>query len=373
MGNHQNKEAIIFVPFITAFGGLERLLVDLSNHLCHNKIKHRILCYQCSIDLSSYASNHIEITILPESNNPFCRIYHLKKYLNKTSDENKGKLLIVGLQAILHFGIANLNDYGALIIDTPSLFSHDHDRGKQLFSRIRSRVSKSLIKRSLNKASWSAVMTEYIQSEVKDLYGLAPDILRPGVAIKKENFKIRSYTYPEDFHILSVSRLEKSKRIDWMFKALDRLDKNRGGATNGFSWVFDVVGSGSDDTRLKNIVQKKGLSNKVLFHGHVSPDDLNKLFYKAHLFVMPARQGYGLPAMESLVQGIPVLVHRESGVSEILKETKWAEVVDDENLVEGLERMVNKIRLGFMKTTPLPHIPNTRDWAEQICRQCGWK
>ena len=37
---------------------------------------------------------------------------------------------------------------------------------------------------------------------------------------------------------------------------------------------------------------------------------------------MPAVQGYGIPAIESLQRGIPVLLHRESGVSDILLERR---------------------------------------------------
>ncbi|MBI4726229.1 glycosyltransferase family 4 protein [candidate division TA06 bacterium] len=369
----KDRSAIIFVPYIEAFGGCERLLLDLSRYLNSQGIKHKVICYRHEIDLSNYSEWPIKVADLTQSNNPLRRAGYLKKYLSEQSFDQLGETLLVGLQAARHAGYLGLNNYSVLIIDPPSLLQPVESRWKNILDRFRNIITINYVRRGMARASWTAVMTQYISSEIINLCGVHPLLIRPGVSLGAEHFKIRFHSTSEPFHILSVSRLEKSKRIDWIFKALECLDKNNGNFPNGFSWVFDVAGSGSDETRLKRMAREKGLSDKVVFHGHVSPDGLKKLFSMAHLFVMPARQGYGLPALESLIQGIPVLLHRESGVGEILGETQWAEVVDDDSLVEGLERMVDRVRSGFMKTTPLPYIPSSQDWAKQICRQCRWQ
>lgn len=372
MDNDHRKEAIVFVPYITAFGGLERLLVDLSNHLYDNKIKHRIICYQCTIDLSAYALNRVVITILPDCHNSVCRLRQLTKYLREISGEVRGKILVVGLQAILHVGIANIKNYGALIIDTPSLFSPE-GRRNLFFDRIRTEISRIITKRSLNKASWSAVMTKYIQSEVKRLYNITPIVVRPGIAINNKKRTKRSYLNADVFRILSVSRIEKSKRLDMVLNALEIISSKSTSPLYGRRWIFDIVGTGRDQERIVEIVGKKGWQKKVLFHGHVNNQKLESLFDMAHLFVMPARQGYGLPALESLSRGLPVLLHKESGVSEILGKTPWVEVIGDEDFADGFEKMIENVMDGKLINKPLPEIPSAENWAKEICKSNSWQ
>jgi hypothetical protein len=42
---------------------------------------------------------------------------------------------------------------------------------------------------------------------------------------------------------------------------------------------------------------------------------------------MPARQGYGLPAIEALYQKLGLVVSEESGVIELLENTNWVTIV----------------------------------------------
>jgi glycosyltransferase involved in cell wall biosynthesis len=71
---------------------------------------------------------------------------------------------------------------------------------------------------------------------------------------------------------------------------------------------------------------------------------------------MPAVQGYGLPALEALARGVPVVLHRESGVSEILRGTPWAEIIEDssDELALAINTMVNRIRSEDLKKSRCP-------------------
>lgn len=349
------------------------MLVDLSSYLDNKNINHRIICYQCTIDLSAYSQNRIEITRLPKCNNPFCRIRQLNKYIRGKSESVRGKLLVVGLQAILHVGIANLNNYGALIIDPPSLFSPPEGGYKSPLIKVRTAFSNILIKRSLHKAAWSSVMTEYIQEEINNLYGINPIINRPGIAASVKRSAANEYVRSQPFRIFSVSRVEKNKRIDMVLKALESIADNPSGLLYGRPWIFDIAGIGGDLNRIMNIVREKGWQEKVLFHGHVNEEELNRLFSTAHLFVMPARQGYGLPALEALAQGLPVLLHSESGVSEVLARTPWVEVVSDDDFTSGLERMIGRIINGTIMPATKPEIPTAGTWARTICQRSDWE
>jgi hypothetical protein len=89
---------------------------------------------------------------------------------------------------------------------------------------------------------------------------------------------------------------------------------------------------------------------------------------------MPAVQGYGIPAIEALSRGIPVLLHRDSGVSDILRSTPWATIIegDEDAMLPGLRRAIDTVLTGAQLPAPPPSIPTEDDWAERVATLCNW-
>jgi glycosyltransferase involved in cell wall biosynthesis len=112
----------------------------------------------------------------------------------------------------------------------------------------------------------------------------------------------------------------------------------------------------------------------VAFHGFVPDEYLEDYYDRANLFLMPALQGYGLPAAEALARGIPVLLHRDSGISDLLLDTPWAVVMygDAINLADALEQSIDNLLLKRHLGIGLPNIPTREQWAEHVARISGW-
>lgn len=125
---------------------------------------------------------------------------------------------------------------------------------------------------------------------------------------------------------------------------------------------------------MRALTAELGLGNRVRFHGFVSDEELKRLYDAADLFLMPAVQGYGIPAIESLSRGIPVLLHRGSGVSDILLATPWATVMEggEEIMAPALARAIEGVREGRHLRVPLPELPTEDSWAERVAPLCGW-
>ena len=139
-------------------------------------------------------------------------------------------------------------------------------------------------------------------------------------------------------------------------------------------WRLDIAGKGSYLEEARALTQTLGLADRVTFHGFVSDEQLQQLYDRADLFLMPAVQGYGIPAIESLGRGIPVLLHRQSGVSDILLDTPWATVFEggEPNLASALQKAITSLREGRHLTHPLPPIPTEDQWAKQVAALCHW-
>ncbi|HCJ52485.1 MAG TPA: hypothetical protein DIS62_03065 [Candidatus Kerfeldbacteria bacterium] len=86
------------------------------------------------------------------------------------------------------------------------------------------------------------------------------------------------------------------------------------------SLTFVVVGK--DDyfiLRLKEYVRHKGLATSVVFTGFVSDVDLFLLYQRARAFVFPSLyEGFGLPPLEAMINGTPVIASNATSIPEIL-------------------------------------------------------
>jgi glycosyltransferase involved in cell wall biosynthesis len=174
--------------------------------------------------------------------------------------------------------------------------------------------------------------------------------------------------------LFSVCRIEANKRIDWMIRSLAELERGEVPLSSRVDWQLDLAGKGSLIPSLQEMANHLGIGNRIHFHGFVSDDDLEQLFARTHLLLMPAVQGYGIPAIESLQRGIPVLLHRESGVSDILLDTPWATVLTngEAQMTAALQSAIDGVLQGKHHAVAQPQLPTEDSWAEQVARLCGW-
>jgi len=78
-----------------------------------------------------------------------------------------------------------------------------------------------------------------------------------------------------------------------------------------------VGGKGWGDVSPEQLLSQFSLEDHVQVCGKVSELELSELYAHAHSLVMPSfYEGFGLPVIEALSQGVPVVVSRESAMSE---------------------------------------------------------
>jgi glycosyltransferase involved in cell wall biosynthesis len=226
-------------------------------------------------------------------------------------------------------------------------------------------------RRGVRRAAKVIAMTHRIEVELKFLYSVHPVVIRPGVAEAENNDWVKPHCIKNQFRILSVSRLEPSKRLDEVIKTLSEL---RGCSEySGVTWEVDFAGAGPALDDLQKLARSQELSDQIRFHGRVSDQQLEWLFSQSDIFIMPAVQGYGLPALEALIRNVPVILHQDSGVSEILSHTPWAQIVADcSELASALIQMRSRIEAGQLDSLSKPMIPLDVQWAGQIANECGW-
>ncbi len=109
---------------------------------------------------------------------------------------------------------------------------------------------------------------------------------------------------------------------------------------------FVMAGSGDMIRRIIELAAEMGIGHKVLFTGFLRGEDVEKIYRMADLYVMPSvSEPFGIAPLEALSHDVPVIVSKQSGVSEILQHVLKVDFWD-------VNEMANKI-IAVLKHPPL--------------------
>lgn len=95
-------------------------------------------------------------------------------------------------------------------------------------------------------------------------------------------------------------------------------------------------------TPVRRIVAELGLENDVKLIGFVPDADMPAIYRGALFFVYPSLyEGFGLPPLEALFNGVPVLASRTSSIPEVLGDAAlYCDPTDDADIMAGMERLL---------------------------------
>jgi glycosyltransferase involved in cell wall biosynthesis len=109
---------------------------------------------------------------------------------------------------------------------------------------------------------------------------------------------------------------------------------------------FVMAGSGDMMRKAVELAANLGIGSKVLFTGFLRGEDVRKVYEMADLYVMTSvSEPFGIAPLEALNHDVPVLISRQSGVSEVLTHVLKADFWD-------VNEIANKI-VAVLKYPPL--------------------
>jgi glycosyltransferase involved in cell wall biosynthesis len=353
---------------VDQFGGAERSVVALSRWLYEHHLPNHVVTYFDRCDLARHATHPLEVIQLKPAPGPRNKIAALHRYFRERAAP---KPLLSGYQPALHATLAGMRGFHVLMHDTASLFGDQAIRTSK--AKLRIAASNRIIGHGLRTGGSTVVTSEYLRAECAKDFNIDAKIARMG-GLNPAASNPRPRTVEEQLRMLSVCRIESNKRIDWILRSLAELEHSTTPLSSRIDWRLDLAGSGSLIPALQQMAKDLDIGGRVRFHGFVPDEDLEQLYSEAHLFLMPAVQGYGIPAIESLQRGIPVLLHRESGVSDILLDTPWATILTggDDLMTNTMRIAIDGVLSSHHRHIPQPDLPTEDSWAEQVARLCNW-
>jgi glycosyltransferase involved in cell wall biosynthesis len=147
------------------------------------------------------------------------------------------------------------------------------------------------------------------------------------------------YRIGKDHYILSLCTLEPRKNIDHVIRAFDCLVRQ---GTAGRTKLVLVGTHGWDFERVyREINRNPELQRRIVKTGYVADEDLAALYSEALSFVyMSLYEGFGLPPLEAMQCGTPVIVSNLSSLPEVVGD---AGIMLDPNDLNGLCLAMNEV------------------------------
>ena len=106
--------------------------------------------------------------------------------------------------------------------------------------------------------------------------------------------------------------------------------------------MFIVAGTGDMLPRIQNRVHEMGLARHFLFPGFMKGPEVERMYSMADVYIMPSvSEPFGIAPLEAMSLDIPVIISKQSGVSEVLEHALKVDFWD-------IERMAHLI-IGVLK------------------------
>jgi len=127
-------------------------------------------------------------------------------------------------------------------------------------------------------------------------------------------------------NILTITRLEKEKKIDLIIKAIKLLQN--------INIKLLICGSGSQEKYLKDLVNKLKIKNRVIFLGY--RHDAHRYFKKSFVYINTSYfEGFPNSVVESLSFLTPVISSQShGGINEIINNKKLGKIISNINEIQ---------------------------------------
>ncbi len=146
----------------------------------------------------------------------------------------------------------------------------------------------------------------------------------------------------DDRIILTVARLsarERYKGYDRLIMAMREIVKEIPNAK------YIIVGSGSDDNRIRRLIRDNHLQERVILTGFIPHEEMADYYGLCDVFAMPSKgEGFGIVFLEALACGKPVIAGNKDGSTEVFLSTSPGILVDPDNHIEIKEAVVKILK-----------------------------
>ncbi len=114
---------------------------------------------------------------------------------------------------------------------------------------------------------------------------------------------------------------------------------------------FVMAGNGDLLNRSIRRVAKLGIADRFHFTGFLKGDDVKRMFAYSDVYVMPSvSEPFGISPLEAMKSNVPVIISKQSGVSEVLRYAIKIDFWDIDAMADSIYALLNYPALSNMST-----------------------
>lgn len=199
-------------------------------------------------------------------------------------------------------------------------------------------------RRGMHTADKVIAVSNFTRKIVTERYSVEPqkvEVVYNGVEYKESLNNLPTRNNDSDVkNILFLGRITMQKGPEYFIRAANRVLQKVDNVR------FIIAGSGDMDQRVVEMAASLGMGSKVLFTGFLRGDDVDRVYRMADLYVMPSvSEPFGIAPLEALRHKVPVIISKQSGISEVLVNALKVDFWDVEQLANNM--------VAILKLAPL--------------------
>jgi len=246
------------------------------------------------------------------------------------------------------------------------LIAHIHatefDRSGEHYNPVIYRLEKQ----GLHAADKVIAVSDYTKNIVVKKYGVDPGkvvTIHNGVDITYKNSQQGKKVIPGKV-VTYLGRITMQKGpeyfIEASYKVLQKMNDIR----------FVMAGAGDMFEKMVSRTAQLKINDKFYFTGFLQGDEIQQLFSQSDLYVMPSvSEPFGICPLEAMAAGVPVIISKQSGVSEVVKHAIKVNFWDTDAMADAIYGLVNYNKLStVLKLNGQKEIEKIRwkDTAEKV-------
>lgn len=209
-------------------------------------------------------------------------------------------------------------------------------------------------------------VSEFTKQKIIKHYGISPDkisVVHNAVIKEKEYSKLNPNIKKPDHIVLFLGRITLQKGPEYFLHMAKRVLEYEP------KTKFVMAGGGDMMHYTIKLAASLGIAKNVLFAGYLSGSEIDRTYAHADLYVMPSvSEPFGITPLEAIRNGTPVLISKQSGVSEVIKNALCVDFWDTEEMAN---KVIAVLRHKSLKKVLIKESRSELDrisWKKQAAR-----
>lgn len=250
----------------------------------------------------------------------------------------------------------------------PKEFSWRYDKKWKIIEMIRRMAVRMLplngsFKKRCKNADLILCKTNITRSLIPHQYR-AKAVLQTDVAVERiERKESVSFDNSDTLQLITVGRLDAWRGFDLCIESVAR-------ARQAHPNIYlTIVGCGSDEVRLRQIVKEQGVENNVIFTGKVTADEYRRLLGEADAVMNASlKEGAVTVSFDSMALGKPLICIDTTGYTRYFS-NDYAVIVP----IETRKKVIEGLKVGILKLCNTSLRNNMGQQAQATGNRFTWK